>query len=77
MTEISESDSGKQVDDWNPCSITSAQQPNLSQVNTIGCADEGLWIFTLDLKEVGRSEPVHSAKKGMDSLLTSSPTQGP
>ena len=24
------------------------QQPNLSQVNTIGCADEGLWIFSLE-----------------------------
>ena len=34
------------VDDWNPSSNTSAQQPNLSQVNTIGCADEGLWIFS-------------------------------
>ena len=45
MTEISESDC-KQVDDWNPSSNTSAQQPNLSQVNTIGCEDEGLWIFS-------------------------------
>ena len=26
----------------------SAQQPNLSQVNTIGCADEGLWICSLE-----------------------------
>ena len=42
VTEICESDSSKQVDDWNPSSNTSAQQPNLSQVNTIGCADEGL-----------------------------------
>ena len=48
MTEISESDNSKQVDDWNPSSNTSAQQPNLSQVNTIGCADEGLWIFSLE-----------------------------
>ena len=48
MTEISESDNSKQVDDWNPSSYTSAQQPNLSQVNTIGCADEGLWIFSLE-----------------------------
>ena len=31
---------------WTP--NTSAQQPNLSQVNTIGCADEGLWIFSLE-----------------------------
>ena len=48
MTEISESDNSKQVDDWNPSSNTSAQQPNLSQVNTIGCADEGLWIHSLE-----------------------------
>ena len=49
MTEISESDnSSKQVDDWNPSSNTSTQQPKLSQVNTIGCADEGLWIFSLE-----------------------------
>ena len=47
VTEISESDNSKQVDDWNPSSNTSAQQPNLSQVNTIGCADEGLWIYSL------------------------------
>ena len=47
MTEISESDSSKQVDEtWT--SNTSAQQPNLSQVNAIGCADEGLWIFPLE-----------------------------
>ena len=48
VTEISESDNSKQVDDWNPSSNTSAQQPNLSQVNTIGCADEGLWIRSLE-----------------------------
>ena len=47
VTEISEGDSSKQVDEtWTP--NTSAQQPNLSQVNTIGCADEGLWIFSLE-----------------------------
>ena len=46
VTEISESDSSKQVDDWCPSPNTSAQQPNLSQVNTIGCADEGLGIFS-------------------------------
>ena len=47
MTEISESDSSKQVEEtWT--SNTSAQQPNLSQVNPIGCADEGLWIFSLE-----------------------------
>ena len=41
------SDSSKQVDEtWTP--NTSAQQPNLSQVNTIGCADEGLWKFSLE-----------------------------
>ena len=28
VTEISESDNSKQVDDWNPSSNTSAQQPN-------------------------------------------------
>ena len=48
VTEISESDNSKQVDDWNPSSNTSAQQPNLSQVDAIGCADEGLWIFWLE-----------------------------
>ena len=48
VTEISDSDNSKQVDDWNPSSNTSAQQPNLSQVNTIGCADEGLWIYSLE-----------------------------
>ena len=48
MTEISESDNSKQVDDWNPSSNTSTQQPNLSLVNTIGCADEGLRIFSLE-----------------------------
>ena len=46
VTEISENDSSKQVDEtWTP--NTSAQQPNSSQVNAIGCADEGLWIFSL------------------------------
>ena len=49
MTEISESDNSKHVDDWNPSSNTSAQQPNLSQVNTIGCADEGLWDQPTDV----------------------------
>ena len=47
MTEISESDSSKQVEEtWT--SNTSTPQPSLSQVNTIGCADEGLWIFSLE-----------------------------
>ena len=47
VSEISESDSSKQINEtWTP--NTSAQQPNLSQVNTIGCADEGLWIFSLE-----------------------------
>ena len=47
VTEISESDSSKQVGEtWTP--NTSAQQPNLSQVNAIGFADEGLWIFSLE-----------------------------
>ena len=46
VTEISESDSSEQVDEtWT--SNTSTPQPNLSQVNTVGCADEGLWIFSL------------------------------
>ena len=48
VTEISESDSSKQVDDWCPSPNTSAQQPNLSQVNAVGCADDGLWIFSLE-----------------------------
>ena len=48
MTEISESDISKQVDDWNPSSNTSTQQTNLSQVNTTGCTDEGLWIYSLE-----------------------------
>ena len=48
MTEISESDNSKQVDDRNPSSNTSAQPPISSQVNTIGCADERLWIFPLE-----------------------------
>ena len=48
VTEISGSDSSKQVDNWCPSSNSSAQQPHLSQVNTIGCADEGLWIFSLE-----------------------------
>ena len=51
---MSESDNSKQVDELNPSSNTSAQQPNLSQVNTIGCADEGLWIFSLEDSEKRR-----------------------
>ena len=47
VTEISESDSSTQVDEtWTP--NTFAPQSSLSQVNTIGCADEGLWIFSLE-----------------------------
>ena len=47
VTEINESDSSKQVEEtWTP--NTAALQPGLSQVNTIGCADEGLWIFSLE-----------------------------
>ena len=47
VTEISEIDSSKEVEEtWTP--NTSAPQSNLSQVNTIGCADEGLWIFSLE-----------------------------
>ena len=48
VADSSESDSSKQVDDWNPISNTSARRPNLPQVNAIGCADEGLWIFSLE-----------------------------
>ena len=45
--QISESDSSKQVDEtWTP--NTSTPQPDLSQVSTIGCADEGLLIFSLE-----------------------------
>ena len=44
VTEIGESDSSKQVEEtWTL--HTSTPQPSLSQVNTIGCADEG----TLDI----------------------------
>ena len=47
VTEISESESSKQVEEtWTP--NTSTPQPSLSQVNTIGCADEGLWIFLME-----------------------------
>ena len=44
VTEFSESDSSKQVEETRTPN-TSAPQSSLSQVNTIGCADEGLWIF--------------------------------
>ena len=47
VTGISESDSSKQVEEtWT--SNTSTPKPSFSQVNTIGCADEGLWIFSLE-----------------------------
>ena len=47
VAETSESDSSKLVEEtWTP--NTSAQPSSLSQVNTIGCADEGLWIFSLE-----------------------------
>ena len=46
MAEISESDNSKEVEEiWT--SNTSTPQPSLSQVNTIGCAENGLWIFSL------------------------------
>ena len=48
VTETSESNNSKQVEDWNPSSNTSVQQLNLSEVNSIGCADEGLWKFSLE-----------------------------
>ena len=35
VTEISESENSKQLDDWNPCSNKSAQQSKLFHVNTI------------------------------------------
>ena len=47
VTEISESDSSKQVEETRTPN-TSTPQPSLSQVNTIGCADEGLWNFSLE-----------------------------
>ena len=46
LTEISESGNSKHVDETRTPN-TSAQQPNLSQVNRIGCAD-GLWKFSLE-----------------------------
>ena len=47
VTEISESDSSEQVEEtWT--SKTSTPQPSSSRVNTIGDADEGLWIFSLE-----------------------------
>ena len=47
MTEISESDSNKQVEEtWTL--NTSTPQSNVSQMNTIGCADEGFWLFSLE-----------------------------
>ena len=47
VTQISESDSSKQVEEtWTP--NTSTPPSSLSQVNTIGCADAGLWIFSLE-----------------------------
>ena len=47
VTEISESDNSKQLDEiWTP--NTSVPHSNLSHVNTIGCADEGLQIFSLE-----------------------------
>ena len=45
VTEIS--DGSEQIEEtWTP--NTSAPPSSLSQVNTIGCADEGLWIFSLE-----------------------------
>ena len=47
VAEISESGNSQQVDEtWT--SNTCTPQSNFSQVNTIGCADEGLWIFSLE-----------------------------
>ena len=47
VTVTSESDSSKQVEETLTPN-TSAPPSSLSQVNTIGCADEGLWIFSLE-----------------------------
>ena len=53
VTETSESDSSKQVEEtWT--SNMSTPQPSLSLVNTIGCADDGLWIFSLEDSEKRR-----------------------
>ena len=47
VTEISKSDSSKQVEEtWTP--NTCAQPSSSSQVNTIGCHHEGLWIISLE-----------------------------
>ena len=47
VTEINDSDSSKQVEEtWTP--NTSAPPSSMSQVNTIGCADEGLWKISLE-----------------------------
>ena len=47
VPEISDSDSSEQVEEtWTP--NTSTPSASLSQVNTIGCADEGLWTFSLE-----------------------------
>ena len=47
VTEISVNDSSKQVEEtWTP--HTSAPPSSLSHVNTIGCADERLWLFSLE-----------------------------
>ena len=47
VTEVSESDSSKQVEEtWTP--NTSVPHSSLSQVNTIGCPDKELSIFSLE-----------------------------
>ena len=64
VTEISESDSSKQVEEtWTP--NTFAPQSSLSQVTPIGCADEEHWIFSLDdskkrqhTGELGKISPI-------------------
>ena len=71
----------KEVDDWNPSSNTSTQQQNLSQVNTIGCADEGLWIFaledsqkrwyTVNWEDQSRSNPTEKWKTEEHELIDS------
>ena len=47
VTQISESDSSREVEEtWAP--NTPAPPSSLSQVNTIGCAGGGHWIFSME-----------------------------
>ena len=53
VTEISESESSKQVADWYPSPNTSSQQPNLSEVSTIGCAEDSGYFRWKTARNVG------------------------